>query len=493
MRIAHFLTPVLLASTIAAFAAEIPDRPEKLSFPPLAYEPPSPAACRVALQSGPVAYVVPDRELPLVNISILVRTGKYLEPAGKQGLANLTGYLLARGGTKSKTAEQLEERLAFLAAHLESGVGDTEGRVGLNLLAKDVDEGLAILREVLTAPRFQDDKIALRKAQMLQDMKQRNDESATIEGREAQRLAFGKDFFVTKLDTAASVEAITRADLEGFHRRWFAPQNFVLAVSGDFDRDAMIKKLEQTFANWPFPGEKPGPVPDAPTFAKHGVYIVNKDVNQSRLELMLPGIMRENPDMIAVAVMNDLLGGGGFTSRLMNRVRSDEGLAYGVSSRFQGGVYYPTPFQAALQTKSGTTAYAASIVLEEMKSLATAPVTDTELNTTKRGIIDTFPRRFASKAQVAGTFATDEFTGRYAKQPDYWQTFRAKVGAVTKDDVQRVAAKYLTPDRVVILVVGDKKEVLKGHPDHAMTLQSLGGEIVDLPLLDPLTLQPLAK
>ena len=493
MRFARFLTPILLASTLAAFAAEIPDRPEKLSFPPLAYEPPSPAACRVALQSGPVAYVVPDRELPLVNISILVRTGKYLEPAGKQGLANLTGYLLARGGTKSKTAEQLEERLAFLAAHLESGVSDTEGRVGLNLLAKDVDEGLAILREVLSAPRFQDDKIALRKAQMLQDMKQRNDESATIEGREAQRLAFGQDFFVTKLDTAASVEAITRADLESFHRRWFAPQNFVLAVSGDFDRDSMIKKLEQTFANWPFPGEKPGPVPDAPTFAKHGVYIVNKDVNQSRLELMLPGIMRENPDMIAVAVMNDLLGGGGFTSRLMNRVRSDEGLAYGVSSRFQGGVYYPTPFQAALQTKSGTTAYAASIVLEEMKSLATAPVTDIELNTTKRGIIDTFPRRFASKAQVAGTFATDEFTGRYAKQPDYWQTFRAKVGAVTKDDVQRVAAKYLTPDRVVILVVGDKQEVLKGHPDHAMTLQSLGGEIVDLPLLDPLTLQPLAK
>jgi len=256
----------------------------------------------------------------------------------------------------------------------------------------------------------------------------------------------------------------------------------------------MVKKLERLFANWPFPGEKPAPVPDNPTFAPHGVYLVNKDVNQSRLEVMLPGILRDNPDQIPLLVMNDVLGGGGFTSRLMNRVRSDEGLAYGVNSRFTGGVYYPLPFQAALQTKSRTTAYAASIVLQEMKSLATAPVTDTEINTTKRGIIDTFPRRFASKAQIASTFALDEFTGRYARHPDFWQTFRAQVEAVTQADVQRVATKYLTTDRVVILVVGNREEVLKGHPDHDVMLKSLGGGgIIELPLLDPLTLQPLTK
>src|ERR1039457_7091526 len=154
----------------------IPNRPEKLTYPPLVYEPPAPEKYRVQLKNGPVAYVVPDRELPLVNIVVYARTGSYLEPAGQEGVAELTGYLLARGGTKSKTAEDLEERLAFLAAQLNSGTGESQGSVSLNLLSKDLDEGLGILREVLTVPRFQDDKITLRKQQLLQEMKQRNDE-----------------------------------------------------------------------------------------------------------------------------------------------------------------------------------------------------------------------------------------------------------------------------------------------------------------------------
>ncbi|HEY9510003.1 MAG TPA: insulinase family protein, partial [Verrucomicrobiae bacterium] len=162
------------AAVSIASADGIPARPEKISFPELNYEPPAPQQYRVALKSGPVAYVVPDRELPLVNIAVYVHTGDYLEPKGKEGLADLTGYLLARGGTKSKTAEALEERLAFLAANLNSGIGGSQGVVSLNLLSKDLDEGLGILREVLMEPRFQDDKIALRKQQSLQAMKQRN-------------------------------------------------------------------------------------------------------------------------------------------------------------------------------------------------------------------------------------------------------------------------------------------------------------------------------
>jgi len=221
------LSALLTGASLSPARAQssISDRPEKLSYPPLTYEPPAPDKFRVTLKSGPVAYVVPDRELPLVNIVVYAHTGEYLEPTGKEGLADLTGYLLARGGTKSKTAEALEERLAFLAAQLNSGIGENQGSVGLNLLAKDLDEGLAILREVLTAPRFQDDKIALRKQQVLQAMKERNDESAAIEGRERGFLAFGEDFWANHYSTTASVDSITRADLEQFHRQWFQGRN----------------------------------------------------------------------------------------------------------------------------------------------------------------------------------------------------------------------------------------------------------------------------
>jgi zinc protease len=477
-----------LALAAPAAAQPIPDHPGKLTFPPLAFQPPVAKDHRVVLKNGMVVYIAEDKALPLVNVALTVRVGSWLEPAGKAGLAGFTGSQMRRGGTKSLTAEALDEKLDFLAAQVSTGIGPTSGSASLNCLADNLDEALAIFVEVLREPRFQEDRLALAKEQSLQEMKKRNDDSADIEAREWGVLLYGEDHFTNRFTTEASVAGISRDDLVAFHRQHFHPANMIAAVSGSFSRAEMIRRLEAAFAGWPSPKARAAPIPATIAPAAPGLYRIEKDVNQGRVSIGLPTVRRDHPDVYALEVMNEILGGSGFTSRITRTVRSDEGLAYSAGSGLGPGVFYPGRFRAFFQSKSRSVPYATSLVLGEIRKLREGGVTAEELATIQSSLVETFPSSFASKAQSMAVFASDEYTRR---DPSWWSTYRDRIRAVTAKDVQRVAREHLVPEKMVVLVVGQQAEIDKGDEKHAVTLASLapGGKVTTLPLRDPMTMR----
>lgn len=467
---------------------QIPAHPRDLKYPPLQYSPPKASAYRHVLSNGVVGFFVEDHDLPLVNISATIRVGPYLDPAGKEGLAAAVASQLRAGGTARYKAEEFDEEADFLAAEISSGMGRAFGSASVNFMSKDIDKALELFFEMLRNPVFQQDRLDLFKSQQLQGMERRNDPPEEIEAREWNRLLRGDKHFSSVYSTRASISSLTRDDLIEFYKKNYQPSRFVFAVSGDFKTAEMKAKLEKAMAGWNDSGIPAAKVPKPDFVPVPGVYMVNKpDVNQGRVSIGHLGIMRGNPDEYALEMMNEILGGSGFTSRITNKVRSDEGLAYDARSSFSTGIYYEGLFRAACQSKSATASQAAQIILEEIARMRKEKVSAEELETVKNQTIETFPRYFASAAAVAGIFASDEFTGR---DPGYWDTYRDKIKAVTIDDIQRVAQKYLHPDQLVILAVGNVQDMLKANPEKPQySFEKIAnGKIIRIPLPDPATM-----
>ena len=468
--------------------ALLPKRPEEIAFEPLAFEPPAAASFRRTLPDGTVAYLAPSHELPLVTVSITFRGGSSLDPADAPGLAAMTARMIREGGTAKRQPSEFDESLDFLATEVGVSANETFTVATMNCLKSNLDESLALFVEMLRSPGFDESRLATNKARVLEGLKQRNDDASSIIGREWKRLLYGPEHFEGAEPTAATVAAIDRGRLAAMHRRIIHPGNAIVAVSGDFVEPEMLAKLAKAFDGWER-GE-PAPAPKAPTATlAPGLYHVPKEIPQGKVLIGCRGITRDDPDAIPLVLLNEILGAGGFTSRLMQKVRSNEGLAYSVRSALQPKVDYPGDFKAGFESKNATVALATKIVLDEIKGVRDGLVTEDELDTAKKSVIETFPRQFESKPQMLRVFVNDEWTKRPA---DYWQTFRQKVAAVTREDLQRVAKKHLDPTTMAILVVGDWDEIAKGDLQGRATMKEFfGGEVKHLPLRDPLTLEPL--
>jgi zinc protease len=345
--------------------------------------------------------------------------------------------------------------------------------------------------QTLTEPAFAQDRIDLAKRTARQGLERRNDSVTSIAQYQMGFLLFGENHFAGRADiTAASLEALTREDLLVFHHRLLHPSNLVVSVSGKFNRKALLERLNATLGTLKAgPDAQVSPKVPTPDFQrKPAIYLVNKVAPQAMVEWAFPGLRRTDPDWHAATVMNHILGGS-FTSRLMKRIRSDEGLTYGVRTSLGEGPHYRGDLRGSLQTKNRSVAQALRIALAEMQRLKDETISETELKAIKDGLIESFPSQWSGKQATASRFAAEALAGW---PEDWWSDFSVRIQAVKPVDVQRLARQLLVPERMVILAVGQASEVEQGDPDHPGALP----EVVKLPyqrlpLRDPQTNAPM--
>ncbi|HHT9110392.1 MAG TPA: M16 family metallopeptidase [Candidatus Brocadiaceae bacterium] len=423
-------------------------------FKPLNFIPPK--VDRVVLENGMILYLLEDHDLPIFNITARIRTGAIYEPPEKSGLASLTGYVLRSGGTLSMPADKMNEELEYMAASVETSIERESGSASLSTLKRDIDNGLKIFADVLMNPAFPDDKIRMRKDEVIESIRRENDNPQQIAGREFRRIMYDRKHpYSRKVDgTPETIEKITRDDMIAFHKKYFHPNNIIMGVSGDFNKDEIIRKLNTVFAGWKKEEIQFPEIPKVERRYEKSVNYAYKDVNQANVMVGHLGINRKSPDYFPVKLMNFILGGGSFTARITSRIRSDEGLAYSAYSDFQTsrdiGMFF-----VSLQTKLESTNRAISITLEEIDKMRKSPVDKDELSMAKETFMNQFIFRFTTSASIVAQKVDIE----YEELPlNYLETYLDSVQAVTQEDILRVAKKYLRPEDAKILVIGDKEK-----------------------------------
>ncbi|MGB7584792.1 MAG: pitrilysin family protein [Terriglobales bacterium] len=449
---------VLTARPAAAQATDW----QQITIPPLpAFHPQQPK--RIELPNGMVIFLQEDHELPLIDGTARIRGGSRSEPASKAGMLDMYGEVWRTGGTKSQTGDQLDDYLEIRAAKVETDDNTDSTSISWSCLKGDFDDVFKVFTDLLRDPEFRADKLDLARKGMDDAISRRNDDVEEIAGREALKLAYGADNPYTREPEYATVAAVTRQDLIDWHRAHVHPNNIILGIVGDFDSAAMEAKLRQVFGGWP-----KGPEFKAPEIefhpAKPGYYLIPKsDVNQSNIRMVELGIRRDNPDYYAAQVFNEAFGNG-FSSRLVQSIRTAMGLAYTVGGGIGTAFDHPGIVRLSMGTKSASTVEAIEALYGQLDKLKTDPISEDEIKRAKDSILNSFVFNFDSPEKVLRERMAYEFYGYPA---DFLERFRSGVEKVGPADVARVAAKYVHKDQFAVLVVGNAADF--GKP-----LSSLG-------------------
>ncbi|MBS1794295.1 MAG: insulinase family protein [Acidobacteria bacterium] len=419
-----------------------------------------PSIEKTKLSNGLNVWVVRQNELPIVSMNLVTNAGGMFDPADKSGVSSFTAGMLNQG-TKTRSAIDIANQLQSIGASVNAGADWDSGGVSMQTLTKNLDQALDLFADVVVNPSFPANEMETQRRRLMTSFIQRKANATAVAGVVYSRVLYGDQIYGRQLSgDEKSVKALTRDDLVNFYNTYYRPNGSTLIVAGDVETKTLLPKLEKAFANWK--GEAPaanGKAGGEKMAAKPGIYLVDKPgAPQSSVSIGQVGVERSNPDYFALQVMNSILGGGG-TARLFMNLREDKGYTYGAYSRF---VYRrgAGPFSASGEIQTGSTKEAVIEFMKELNGIRGArAVTPAELEVNKQSLIRRYPGGFETVGQISNQLSNLVVYGL----PDtYFNDYIGKINAVTIDDVNRVANKYLDPSKMAIVIVGDRKTIEPG-------------------------------
>jgi zinc protease len=418
-----------------------------------------PPVQRVVLPNDLVLLVSEEHSLPFVVFQLLVDAGSRLDPAGKEGLANLTakGLLL---GTSRQNVTAMNEALDFMGASLNSSAGQDYAVVGLQVLKKDMEKGFGFFMDALTAPVFPEQEIQKEIKKIVGAIQSADEQPMALTEKTFRKTLFPQSSYGHPAEgTRESVSKLSAGDVSQFYRTFYRPNSAILSIVGDITVEEVRTKLIPALAKWPATRVKA--LPFNASYAKGPQTItINRQITQANIVLGDIGVRRDHPDYYSLSVMNYILGGGGFGSRLIEEIRVKRGLAYSVASFFDAEKYQGS-FQVVMQTKNTSAREAIDLALSQMELIRKDPVSEEDLRRAKAYLVGSFPLRIDAQSKLANFLAQVEY---YGLGLDYPEKYPSLINSVTREDVLRVAKTHLHPEQVLLIVVGNLKEAKMERP-----------------------------
>jgi len=415
-----------------------------------------PKPTELDLSNGVHLIVLEDHRTPQVTFQMIIDgAGGYYDPPAMPGLATFTTSLM-REGTTTKTSEQISEQLDRLAAAVSVGAGISSpfATVSGSGLTNNLDTVLSLMADVLMNPSFPQAEIDRYKTRTRAGLMQNRTQPGFLASERLNAAVFGDHPLARVAATPAALDALTREALVEFHKAHFVPDRAVLAVSGDITAEQVKQKAEAAFGAWKKSGATiaaqadPKPL-DGPTIS----LVSRPNSVQTSLRIGTQAIQRTSPDYEALTVGNRILGGA--SGRLFEHLREQKGYTYGANSFFTSSRVVG-PWTASTDVRSEVTDPALTDLIAEIKALRETPVTEKELADAKRAIVGSFALLLENPNAILNNYI-DRYV--YKLPVDYWDTYASRIEAVTAADIQRVAQKYLAPERLQIVAVGDVAKV----------------------------------